>query len=392
MTKTSTTSTKMPAGQPPEASRFSTMNRRLRCQLGGPGKTPTCSSQSSRVALPVVDSSGWDDVPEAAEEEDEGDLSLSRAGPATVEELDLAPMVDVAFQLVLFFMVTATTVLYKTLEIPKPSSEQAPTTVAQGRSLEDLQDDNVLVEIDAAGGVKIDREPVPGNMDMIVERLRTTREKTNRKSMLLSADFTSKHRATVVVIDAAPRNRYEHRDCAPTAPQGPAPGMLAQPAAGLRQPAAVRAEGRKLREARREDRCVRHRLSTLLAMIGIVALAGAVAAAIFFFQPFGRRAWIALLQASIMGSLMIALGNNPRGTPVPAVSRYGPNGLSLYSSGGEIAHRCAGLLAGARRLVELDAGGPMPPAKMDRGIIRVVTWNILHGASYGCHGVSLIGR
>ena len=49
-------------------------------------------------------------------------------------------MVDVAFQLVLFFMVTATTVLYKTLEIPKPSKEQAPTAVAQGRSLEDLQD------------------------------------------------------------------------------------------------------------------------------------------------------------------------------------------------------------------------------------------------------------
>ena len=44
----------------------------------------------------------------------------------TVEELDLAPMVDVAFQLVLFFMVTATTVLYKTLEIPKPTPENAP--------------------------------------------------------------------------------------------------------------------------------------------------------------------------------------------------------------------------------------------------------------------------
>ena len=49
------------------------------------------------------------------------EFSLSRSGPMTVEELDLAPMVDVAFQLVLFFMVAAKTVLYKTLEIPKPS-------------------------------------------------------------------------------------------------------------------------------------------------------------------------------------------------------------------------------------------------------------------------------
>ena len=124
------------------------------------------------MALPVIDSRGWDDIPDATDEEDEGDLSLSRSGPATVEELDLAPMVDVAFQLVLFFMVTATTVLYKTLEIPKPSKEQAPTAVAQGRSLEDLQDDNVLVEIDASGAVKIDREPVGGTMEAIVERLR----------------------------------------------------------------------------------------------------------------------------------------------------------------------------------------------------------------------------
>ena len=68
----------------------------------------------------------------------------------TVEELDLAPMVDVAFQLVLFFMVTATTVLYKTLEIPKPTAEQAPAAVAQGRSrtLDDLKEDYILVEID----------------------------------------------------------------------------------------------------------------------------------------------------------------------------------------------------------------------------------------------------
>jgi biopolymer transport protein ExbD len=183
------------------------------------------------LALPVIDSRGWDDIPDATEEEDEGDLSLSRSGPATVEELDLAPMVDVAFQLVLFFMVTATTVLYKTLEIPKPSKEQAPTAVAQGRSLEDLQDDNVLVEIDAIGGVKIDREPVAGTMEAIVERLRTAREKTARKSMLLSAAYGTKHRHTVLVIDAAHEIGMNIVIAKPEAPQGPAPSLLAAPAA-----------------------------------------------------------------------------------------------------------------------------------------------------------------
>ena len=88
-------------------------------------------SRSSRVALPVVTSRGWDDTGGDEELPDDDAFSLSRSGPATVEELDLAPMVDVAFQLVLFFMVAAQTVLYKTLEIPKPSQEQAPSAVAQ---------------------------------------------------------------------------------------------------------------------------------------------------------------------------------------------------------------------------------------------------------------------
>ena len=63
----------------------------------------------------------------------EAEFSLSRTATEKIEELDLAPMVDVAFNLVLFFMVTATTVLYKTLEIPKPSGEAPAAAVAQGR-------------------------------------------------------------------------------------------------------------------------------------------------------------------------------------------------------------------------------------------------------------------
>jgi biopolymer transport protein ExbD len=192
----------------------------------------------SRLALPIIDSRGWDDIPDEAGAEDEAIVSLSRGDPATVEELDLAPMVDVAFQLVLFFMVTATTVLYKTLEIPKPSPEQAPTAVAQGRSLSDLQDDNILVEIDAGGAIKIDREPVTANMDVVVQRLRTAREKTGRKAMLLSADFATPHRNTVLAFDAANEIGLSIVIARPATPQGPAPSLLAQPAQAPPRPAA----------------------------------------------------------------------------------------------------------------------------------------------------------
>jgi biopolymer transport protein ExbD len=186
-------------------------------------------SQSSRIALPVVVSRGWDDV--AADQGADADevISLSRGGPATVEELDLAPMVDVAFQLVLFFMVTATTVLYKTLEIPKPTTEQAPAAVAQGRSLADLQSDYIVVEIDAAGLVQIDRQPVAANMSALVERLRKSREATHRKAMLLSADFATPHRSSVLAYDAANEIGLGIVIARPPSPQGPAPSLLARP-------------------------------------------------------------------------------------------------------------------------------------------------------------------
>ncbi len=154
----------------------------------------------SRIALPVVSSRDRDDAMVSGDEED---FTFARGGPMTVEELDLAPMVDVAFQLVLFFMVTATTVIYKTLEIPKPSPENAPSAVSQGRSKEDLEKDYVLVEIDPSGSVKIDHEPVAADLGVLVERLRTAREKTGRTSMLLTADYTTKHRNTVLAYDAA---------------------------------------------------------------------------------------------------------------------------------------------------------------------------------------------
>lgn len=201
-------------------------------ELGVPSpmsREATSGNGASRVALPVVPSRDWneDRHPIEGGEEDE-DFTFSRSGPMTVEELDLAPMVDVAFQLVLFFMVTATTVLYKTLEIPKPTQDQAPGAVAQGqsRSVDDLQKDYILVEIDSAGSMKIDREPVAADMDALAERLRVAREKTGRTIMLLSADYATPHRNAVLAYDAAIEIGMGIAIARPNAPQGPAPSVF----------------------------------------------------------------------------------------------------------------------------------------------------------------------
>ncbi len=195
-------------------------------------------SRSSRVALPVVHSRDRDGDVLAAEADDqpEAEFSLSRSATQKIEELDLAPMVDVAFQLVLFFMVTATMVLYKTLEIPKPSGEAPAGAVAQGRSrtLDDLKDDYILVEIDDRGAMKLDREPIEPVRETLVENLRRAREKTGRKAMLLSADYGTLHRNAVLAYDAAIEIGLGIAIAKPQSPQGPAPTLRAAPAAAPR--------------------------------------------------------------------------------------------------------------------------------------------------------------
>jgi biopolymer transport protein ExbD len=166
------------------------------------------SDDDSMIALPLEkaapEDEAWEEFDPQDEDEEAAEFTLSRNAPERVEELDLAAMVDVAFQLVLFFLVTATTVLYKTLEVPRPNAE-SPAAAAQGRSqtLDDLKDDYILVEIDPAGEMKIDREPVAAELPALIERLRQAREKTHRKAMLLTADFATQHRHAVLAYDAA---------------------------------------------------------------------------------------------------------------------------------------------------------------------------------------------
>jgi biopolymer transport protein ExbD len=147
-----------------------------------------------------------DDYDPLEEDEAVAEFTLARNAPQRVEELDLAAMVDVAFQMVLFFLVTATTVLYKTLEVPKPNPESSPTAAAvqgRARTLDDLKDDFILVEIDPAGAVRIEHEAVPAEVAALAARLRSERERTGRKAMLLSADFSTPHRSAVLAYDAA---------------------------------------------------------------------------------------------------------------------------------------------------------------------------------------------
>ena len=59
-----------------------------------------------------------------AEEDDDEDEGWGRSRGGDDEEMDLTPMVDVTFLLLVFFMITASFSIQKTLEVPPPNPDQ----------------------------------------------------------------------------------------------------------------------------------------------------------------------------------------------------------------------------------------------------------------------------
>ena len=130
--------------------------------------------QESVTILPVEDEA-WEDeeLYDPLEEDEEATgFTLAPEAPPSMEELDLTAMVDVAFQLILFFLVTATSVYFKTLEIPNPNPERPEVATQQRPTVEELEEDYILVNINPQGEFTIDHEPVPATFPALAERLR----------------------------------------------------------------------------------------------------------------------------------------------------------------------------------------------------------------------------
>ena len=114
--------------------------------------------------------------------------------------IDMTPLVDVAFLLLIFFMVTASFSLQKTIELPPPNPDQKGA--AQALTLEDLQANTVFVKIDEANQIFVDDIPA-GDPDRLEGVLTQARLTTLRTEVAIDAHPESRHESVVQVIDAA---------------------------------------------------------------------------------------------------------------------------------------------------------------------------------------------
>jgi biopolymer transport protein ExbD len=133
-------------------------------------------------------------------EEEEDPVNLRR-GMTFDEELDMTPMIDMTFLLLVFFMVTASFSLQKAINTPPPDVQDA---AAQARTVEELEeDDSVVVRIDRDNTIWIDDNVVPTRQELIAQ----LREKTGGGSevsqdMLIMASGDARHETVVMVMDA----------------------------------------------------------------------------------------------------------------------------------------------------------------------------------------------
>jgi biopolymer transport protein ExbD len=118
-----------------------------------------------------------------------------RTGHYAVEEeeneINLTPMLDVVFIMLIFFIVTATFIKEAGIQVERPDTVTA-----------DKQDDaSILIAISAADEIWIDRqERDPRIIRGLIERLHAENPKG---SIVIQADEGSTHETLVIVMDAA---------------------------------------------------------------------------------------------------------------------------------------------------------------------------------------------
>ena len=143
---------------------------------------------------------GWkgvDDTEEAYEPE-----FVVKKEPIPEDELDMTPMVDVTFLLLIFFMVTASFTLQKSIKQP-PAQTDAPSTNTID---EQMEDDYVEVIIDQTNTYYVtsrneEEVEAPSEREMR-SRVKDAKENSTATRLIIRAHVDSMHKKVVTAWDA----------------------------------------------------------------------------------------------------------------------------------------------------------------------------------------------
>jgi len=175
------------------------------------GSQVRCSSCGEVIRVPPPDTaSPPSTAPPADSEADSDDLDLGEKHVTEEAEMDMTPMVDVTFQLLIFFMVTAAFAMQKSIEIPKPEQDQPSTQVQQKDPEQDPE--YIIVMVDEfntyqvlADGIDPDDAEAPSEQELL-RKLRFARDAAPSgvipTKLLVKANGEALHEKVVAALDA----------------------------------------------------------------------------------------------------------------------------------------------------------------------------------------------
>lgn len=135
------------------------------------------------------------------EGESETKVSFSRKDKGD-SEIDLTPMIDVNFQLLIFFMVTASYAIQKSLEVPTPDpTDEATQSVVQDI---DSEDDYIVVKIEKDNSIWVESVEAPSYQDLIFKLKERKNDKSGNapNSLRIEADNDCDYEYVVRAVDA----------------------------------------------------------------------------------------------------------------------------------------------------------------------------------------------
>ena len=144
---------------------------------------------------------GWKGF-EDDEEDPDPDVTFSSKEDLIDEELDMTPMVDVTFLLLIFFIVTASFTLQKSIQTPQTQTDDPSTQVEE----QEDEDQYVEVIIDQNNTYYVtskDEEEVEAPSDREMRsQLKDKKSLTDAKRLIIRAHEDSMHKKVVTVWDA----------------------------------------------------------------------------------------------------------------------------------------------------------------------------------------------
>ena len=134
--------------------------------------------------------------------------SQRRADP----EVNLTPLIDVVFLLLIFFMVSTTFERETEVNVELPEADAAAM---------EAEPDAVEITVDAQGRYYVNRKEVVNTRRETLEgALRQVVEEGEQPQVILSADKQTPHQAVITAMDAARRLGLIRLTFATTRPQG----------------------------------------------------------------------------------------------------------------------------------------------------------------------------